>query len=386
MSDSSEFICEVVRVLEVSKHPNADRLSIVKVGGKDGPYHYSLVTGDTYVPGDLAVLVGVDSLVPVGSPEWEYCKKRLDYKPGASHYRIRRAKIRFIATDGVLVSLKSLMTETNTDAKAAKYIPGVKNNYGDNWFALGNDVSQVLGVLKYETPEEQALRVEKIPNSEKVRIDAGNGKYKRLIPDYSVLNLRKVSGLFEENELVEVSEKIHGSNIRFGKVDGKLFVGSHHAIKSDMRNWWRRFVDRLFRRVRNTSGWYGEDIFTEVVQRQYPDWRSFPEGYIFYGEVYGPKVQKLTYGRSVRTLRVYDIWDVKKQEWLAYLDKIALCADNLVDMTPVKQYVFTLAGVQGEADLPSEYTTEHIREGVVVKSLDGKRRGKWVSDKYREVG
>jgi len=360
LSDTSEFSCEVVRILEVTKHPNADRLSIVKIGGKDGPMHYSLVTGDTYVPGDLAIFVGVDSLVPVDTEEWSFCKKRLDYRAGTSHYRIRRAKLRGIATDGVLLSQGLKLSDS-----------------------VGDDVSSRLDILKYELPES----VERLPTAPQGDKGVSVQKlWKRLVPDYSVTNLRKVANLFAEGEMVEYSEKLHGSNIRFGRVRGKLFIGSHHAIKSDMRGWFRRLWDRLLRRTKSAAHYYGSDIWSKWVLDNV-DTTRLSDGYVFFGEIFGPGIQKgFDYGLDKHGVRVFDIWDVNAAEWLTYDLKTGLCKDHNLPVVPTTVLPFNQDQLELLAEHPSDYSCENIKEGEVVKSLDGKRRGKWVSDTYREKG
>lgn len=65
---SSEHRVEVVRLGPITKHPDADTLSITTVLGG---YPVILRTGE-YKEGDLAVYVPIDSVVPENDPRWEF--------------------------------------------------------------------------------------------------------------------------------------------------------------------------------------------------------------------------------------------------------------------------------------------------------------------------
>lgn len=85
----SEWKPEVVQVGEVVPHPNADALDITKV------YDYPVVIrrGD-FKPGDLAVYVPVDTVVPKDDPRWAFLE---------GHTRIKAKR-----EDGYSLPLRSL--------------------------------------------------------------------------------------------------------------------------------------------------------------------------------------------------------------------------------------------------------------------------------------
>ena len=74
----SEFHIEVVRLGPISKHPDADSLSITSVYGDpitgEGGYPCIMKTG-TFNEGDLVTYVPVDSMAPLDNPHFEFLAK-----------------------------------------------------------------------------------------------------------------------------------------------------------------------------------------------------------------------------------------------------------------------------------------------------------------------
>lgn len=110
MSNDSEFICSVVLVTATELHPGADKLELVTIS-LDGENQYpsKIVNSKGGLkPGDTAVYIGPDSVVPLGdttapSP-FAFLRDRLDAQ-GKTHYRIRSARIRGIYSAGLLIGL-----------------------------------------------------------------------------------------------------------------------------------------------------------------------------------------------------------------------------------------------------------------------------------------
>ena len=77
----SMFKVSFEKISSVENHPNADRLDIVKVEGKD----FDIITGrDSYKVGDYAVFFPVDSVLPFSlSEKLEITKNLKRVKPHA---------------------------------------------------------------------------------------------------------------------------------------------------------------------------------------------------------------------------------------------------------------------------------------------------------------
>lgn len=257
---SDHTIKEVPVVLE--PHPNADRLSIVRVGG----YTVVVNTRD-WLNQETALYVPPDSLVPVGRNEFAF----LD-APGVQHYdkdsrsnpdgnyvRVRAVRLRGVVSMGVLIP-----------------VPEVGS---------GPDWAELLGIHHYEPPLPRST--ESIPGP----------TFPSLAP-YDIENLRNpnVEDLFiaaaKERDTplyIAVTEKIHGANARFHFDGSDFWFGSRKEWKAPGSLWQRG--------AENTPG------LLDVVKRLGP-------GYVTFGEVYGPGVQNMSYGLSKPQVAVFDIWDV----------------------------------------------------------------------------
>lgn len=186
----TEFHVEVVRLGEIEKHPNADTLSITQV---HGGYPVCLRTGE-FQPGDLAVYVPVDAIVPEGDPRWEFL---------GVHRRIRARRLRGIFSMGLLTRADPAWVE-------------------------GQDVAAELGITKWEAsqPEEGSAD----------EPDPG------LMPVYTdIEGWRRFKRVIEVGEEVVITEKIHGENFRAVHDGARLWVGSRTRIKRDAPDskWWQ---------------------------------------------------------------------------------------------------------------------------------------------------
>lgn len=361
--NTSEWTVQTVRVHAVEKHPNADKLDLVTVG-LEHPWHYVVVDqrGMRKV-GDLVTYVSVGSLVPLNDDRWAFLRSRALNK---SQYRIRAMSLRGVKSQGII-----------TD-----YVPGTK---------LGDDVAETLRIEKWLNPDEE-VKLPTLPKrygffrrllSRLFRSQAE--KLGEVIPEYSVLNLRKVDWVFTEGEEVIYTEKIHGTNVRFGKVNGKLVVGSHRRIVSDNRNW----LDKLLRRGVSGTGYYGENLYVSTVAAHI-HLDELAEGIIYYGEIFGltqtgKKIQDLTYGMDGTALRIFpSCYNLKTREWQFADFRVASFVPIITELGSV--YIgpgYSLDVVKTIAELDSVYGG--IREGVVVHSAT--RPGvaaKYVSHRYME--
>ena len=196
----STFSVPVVRLGAVTRHPNADTLSLTEVRGCP----VVLRTG-SFAEGDLAVYVPVDAVVDTTVPELAFLAVE-----GKTSVRIRAKRLRGTFSMGLLVAPPDSAAE-------------------------GDDLAELLRIAKWEEPEPVSMAGEqaKAPSL--------------LVPTYELEAWRHYGPtLFDAGEEVVVTEKLHGTNARF-VVDaaGNLHVGSHRTWKMvDGTTVWARVAEQ----------------------------------------------------------------------------------------------------------------------------------------------
>lgn len=379
MGSDTEFACEVVKITCVEKHPGADRLELAKFSMLGSGFAaYTVVVGiGEFKPGDLAIYLSVDCEVPHAMAPWLAGKAKLHN----GKYRLRAARLRGVYSEGLLIPLSA-----------------------DQAFAYGQQVDKLFGVTYYNPEVNNKNQGPTAPGTATGPKTASKRKraIEQLVPEYSVESLRKVPWLFRTDEPVIVTEKIHGTNFRFGWVKvGRSYewmVGSHRTIKSEHRSWFEKLRDWL-RRTGKPRGYYPSDLWSEVAVGESLAARCADfKGFVFYGEIYGtmdndahtPIQKGFDYNNTVLGVRLFDLYDTESasqlDRWQSYHSLLEAAAKIELPTVPeVWRGPYNLEVIK---QLSSGKTIAglgaHIREGVVVESLIGPRRkGKWVSEEYR---
>lgn len=339
-ADLTEFIVEVVRIPELTPHPNADTLDIAQING-----YPVIVKRGNFKPGDLAVYVPIDSLVNTTYPEFSFL-----HKDGKERHRVRAARLRGIFSMGLLVPARAGMVE-------------------------GDRVHEALDVQKYIPPSERNLE----SGSKAVVKSAKTNKANALMPIYGLAAYRRYGQYLEEGLEVWVSEKIHGCSARYCYHGGQLWVGSHRAFRGTTPNrlkvawerikaWWHTLLNQEHRMhlVRDAG-----DVWWEIA-KQYDlanKLKAHPD-MVLYGEIYGESVQDLTYDSPKgRKFVGFDVLDVKAGRFLDVEECQAFILSLGLPLVPTLYkgpwHPDLLKFVDGKTTLGGK----HLREGVVVKAM-----------------
>lgn len=334
----SDFKVEVVLIDEILPHPNADRLELARVKG----WHCVVGKGH-YKAGDKAIYFPIDSILPNDVEEKIF---PAESKVKLSNHRVRTIKLRGAISQGLVVDLKTL-------------------NVSDE-FDVGEDLTSLLKVTKYE-PVDTSVPRDMRPTAKRHR----NPFFK----EYTDLsNIKNYPDLFKEGELVVITEKIHGTNFRCGKVP---FVAD--TLWRKFKSWFRLNPEYEFvhgsRRVQlqnvSYNGFYSDNLYSKIVT-QYGLEESIQYNSCIYGEVYGSGVQKhYEYGKDhgEHGLVVFDI--MMSGKYLDYYEYIAYCAMFGLPKVPVL-YVgpFHKDKIKEFISGPSVlYPGQLVREGIVIKPI-----------------
>lgn len=353
--EKTEFDVRLVEITSITKHDNADTLSIVDVEG----YPVIVRTTDFKV-GDKAIYIPVDALVPIDRKEFAFLKK----KDNKTHHRIKAMRLRGIFSMGLLITAGDLdpMLE-------------------------GLSIQQQLGIEKYVPPSER--RAEAHLGRIKAAKEARNSPK---LPIYGLDPMRKYASVLQEGEQVCITEKIHGCSFKAIYSKGRLWVGSHrimrgsthHRIVEWFKRQWLKFKDFLGIKHQALSIQYAGDIWWEQADRLNLKDKliKFPDIAI-YGEVYGEHCQDLTYDSPVgRKFRAFDAYDYKNNKFLSYQEFLNFISaiglhpvDDVVPLLyrgPWNQEVWSKwkeFADNGKTHLAPDQTAPHITEGVVIKPV-----------------
>lgn len=210
-------------------------------------------------------------------------------------------------------------------------------------------------------------------------------RQKDLYPIHTVYSLRKCPSIFKEGELVSVTEKIRGTNFRFGYGGRKRFYyGTHRTNLSDNRGIFVRLLDFVLRRNRvNTNPPLNNPWARAVVDYSLEKTCKDAPEYIFYGEIYGPGIQKgFDYKLTSPVFSIFDVWFPAEKRWLNFHERRAICWNCGFSMVP---YIITLGYYPEDIKYHAEQDSifRGVREGVVVESMETGKKAKWVSERYR---
>jgi RNA ligase (TIGR02306 family) len=386
----ADFSVEVVRIAApVTDHPNADRLSLIQIGGylcisaklDDGSHRYE--------EGDLVVYVPEASVVPeyILKPGfWDEAKGK-GILAGSKGDRVKAKRLRDIFSQGILLAVEFDMgAPTVGDDGSLDLTPHfyITNEAGERLkVEAGDNVAEFLGITKYEPPVPACLA------GEVCNIFGKTAKY-----DFE--SIQRVTDLFEIGEDVIATEKIHGTNSQIGYVpglnheelffDGNLYIGSKGlsaqglVMKNNEKNKTNTYVLALTNLL---DQGFGDKI--KVISDRF-------DGAVVrvFSEIYGKGIQDLSYGTDKPTIAAFDIQI--NGEYVAYDLMVELATELGIAVVPtLYEGPYDLEALIVHRDGIDTISQTNVREGIVIKARNGGRHvhhgrkiGKWVSPAYLE--
>lgn len=365
------FSVRVHRIVNpVEHHPNADRLSLVKIDGYTCISAKQSDGSHTYNVGDLVVYVPEAAVVPeylLKQGFWD-SKKDKGILAGKNGDRVKAIRLRGIFSQGILFPVKDNMVE---------------NENGEAMLVSeGTNVAEFLGITKYEPP---------IPASMSGDLTNMYG----YTMGFDLENIQSMPDIFAEGDDVFVTEKLHGTCCQIGYIpgvsrpdlfgkNGNIYVGSKGlaakglVFKNTEENREKNiYVQELMKLLDN-----GLEEYLETVSNG-----SGRTIHIF-GEVYGQGVQDLDYGLTERRFAAFDIAIDRKYVHSKEFQDFATAWN--VPMVPIMYSgPFSMEHMESLRDGLDCISQKHMREGIVIKSsnesiheIHGRRSVKMISPDY----
>ena len=353
--ENNNSVCYVTTINEVKLILGADNIEQVVAGGwncitKKGEYNVGdkvvIATTDAVIPQELSDLMGVTNYLRKGQ-------------------RVRTVKLRNTYSECLLIPFKYLAPSS------------LENNV-----KVGHDMMEMLGIFKYEPPAVQI----QLASGKKIRYHQNPN----FVVYYKFPNAKNVKGMFTEEDEVQITRKLHGTNSRYGIVkktklsfwdklkkffsladewiDYEYVYGSHNVEKgSDSQGFYSTDVWRTA-----AEKYKIKDMLWAYIKRHTTEYIG--SGLVVYGEIYGPGIQKnYDYGLKEIEFAGFDI--VVDGEYITTSVAQYLMEDML--NLPHVPVLYTGQWNQGIQD---KYTfnnniegTKIPHEGIVIKHISGER-------------
>lgn len=326
----STHVCPVVKLGEPIAIPGADKIEVFDILG-NGPV---VSAKGQFKASDLAVFVPPESVVDTSLEAFTFLKSKARKSDGWA--KIRPVRLRGQLSIGLLMPANG-MSEGEDGAKrysVKKYEDHVKVEtiHGHN---SGKTPGWIIKLWRRFFPSKE---------------DRGLWPG---IPVYDINQLYKMRpGIFADDELMVVTEKLHGTNARFviGR-DGKLWCGS--------RTMWRNHDGKnVYSRAATESG-----IEAKL--------RRLAEPIVIWGEIVGPQIQKgFNYGLKdgEQKFYVFDMYHATERRFLDPKEVYDICHWLKMTMvsiiaidkwSSIKEQLLSLTQAQSPG--------EHPQEGIVVR-------------------
>jgi RNA ligase (TIGR02306 family) len=359
----SNLIVEVCKIEEIRNHSNADRVELARVKN-----WWSVVPKGKYSVGSKVLYIPPDAILPEElAVRWGIAKflaPLAKYPDGTRPpgLRVRAAKFRGERSYGTIQDVE------------------------DPTWDIGKDLVEHYGITKYEPPVKSHAG-DAAPEVE------GFHKYT------DIESFGNFPGVFQEGEEVVIDEKIHGTNCRVGLlahdegtgVRPTLMAGSHTVRRKEFDNKGNKSLYWFPLELKPGQ----QDSVVELLDHLH---ETHKQPIILFGEIYGPGIQDMHYGRTEKGFRVFDM--TIGGRWIDYDDKVALWTKFGVEYVPLLyRGPFSVQKCEELVDGPTTVCDPSTirepfkgREGFVIRpvkerfdpTLSGRAILKYVSADYHD--
>lgn len=350
-------VCYMATVNEIRPIEGADKIELVVVGG----WNCIAQKGEQNV-GDVVIIATTDAVIP----------EKLSDEIGVTSYLRKGGRVRTVKLRGVYSECLIIPN---------KFLHG-RSTMGDWDLKEGSDCMHIFDIVKFEPP----VKMVQLASGKKIRYQDNPNFHVY----YKFPNLKNVPDMFTEEDDVEITRKIHGTNARYGIVkkvklslfdkvkkffgladkwvDYEFVVGSHNVEKGSDSN---GFYD--------TNVWYDIEKKYDIKSKLWKHVRlSEPhiigDGITLYGEIYGAGIQK-GYDYGLKDIEFVG-FDVKENGEYQSPDTANIIIEDLLGLS----YVEILYKGNWSQEVQDKYVfnnfipnTKVPEEGIVIKHYTGVR-------------
>ena len=355
--ENQNSVCFIAKINEVKAIEGADNIELIVVGGWN-----AITKKGEFKVGDETIIATTDAVIP----------ETLSEKMGVANYlrkggRVRTVKLRGVYSECLIIPMT--------------YLRG-KATMGDWDLKEGSDCMEFLGIIKYEPPVKQI----QLASGRKIKWRDNQNFHIY----YKFPNLKNVDGMFTEEDFVQITRKIHGTNARYGIVKkGKLSfwdrVKKFFRIADEWIDYEYIYGSHNCEKGSDSQGFYSTDVWRtiaerdgikeklwEVAKRQGSD---IGEGLILYGEIYGAGIQK-NYEYGLTDIQ-FAAFDIKINGEYCATEATEILTQNLLGLPHVE----VLYEGKWNQEVQDSFVfnnfiegTKVPHEGIVIKHISGDRK------------
>ena len=329
-------LASVQIVSEIRPIEGADAIEVARINNWD-----VVVKKGEFNAGDFCIYFEIDSFLPI-KEEFEFLRKSSYKKMGAQEgFRLKTIRLRGQVSQGLLIPIH------------------VKELFGDTVYE-GMDVTELLGVVKYEPP---------IPAELAGKVRGNFPGFLRKTDEERVQNLSKEYPTWVEQDLdFYVTEKLDGSSATFYLNNDQFGVCSRNLDLEETEG--------------NTFWKVARELQIEEKLREYG------RNLAIQGELIGEGIQGNPYNIKGHTVRFFNVFDIDSQTYYGLPMFLALFEHQLkLETVPfltnlTMKLPQTIDECLAFADGKSVLNQNFDREGVVFRTMDRNISFKAISNKF----
>ena len=340
-------LATIRRIKEIKPIEGADAIELAVVDG----WQVVVAKNVGHQVGDLVVYCEIDSFLPI-EPEFEFLRKSSYKKMGDQEgFRLKTIKLRGQISQGLILPYSVIpIAQFATAADLPE----------------GMDVSEMLGIVKYEPP---------IPAQLAGRVKGTFPSFLRKTDEERIQNLEKeyTEWTLSSKHQFYATEKLDGSSFTCYIKNGEFGVCSRNMdlLETEDNTFWA--VARSL------------DLENKL--------KSLGKNICFQGEMVGSGIQGNHYNMKDQTVFFYNIFLIDEREYVGYDEFRNMLFDLDLACVPVLSYPFnfpadsvaalpTVSALLRSAEGKSVLNDKVEREGLVIRSMDRTISFKAISNKF----